>query len=288
MKHFLQLFCLSALALSTAIGCIKKPVDEEENPASLEQVQQALSDAWGTADPLTMAPNDFLFQETEQTLENNASPFFVLQEGITISKKEELPDQFLYTFLYQTRVLKEGSESQQSTREDRRSVGKADPSLTEHRIEPFQRLKPFADDYQMSLGFERFYGLAFACAKSEGLDKYCKEELGVDNCEIQCSNLSVSETISPLPQLIKEQPNCGGFENCTYRLKKVAFDWMISLKKGESVEKQRVNYSVSLSPDMPFLSRLTEYCFKQLYPVQNQKVLVTTCTKLRNFKRGGT
>ncbi len=287
MKDLLQFLFLSALTLSSAIGCIKKPLDEEENPATIEQVQQALADAWGTADPLTMEPNDFLFQETEQTLENNPTPFFVLQEGITISKKEELPDQFLYTFLYQNRVIKEGSEGQQSTREDHRSVGKADPSLRASQLEPFQQLKPLADDYQMSLGFERFYGLAYACVKSEGLDKYCKEELGVDSCEIQCSNLSVSETVSPLPPLIKEQPNCGGFENCSYRLKKVAFDWMIALKKGESVEKQRVNYSVTLSPDMPFFSRLTEYCFKQLYPVQNQKVLVTTCTKLRNFKRGG-
>lgn len=276
------------VCMTTVVSCIKKPLDEEANPASIEQVQSALSEGWGSADPLTMAPNDFLFQETEQKIENNQTPFFVLQEGITISKKEELATEFLYTFLYQNRVVKEGAEGKESTREDHRSVGKPDAALAMAKSLQINKLKTFADDYQMSLGFERLYGLAFACVKSDGLDKYCKEELGVDSCEIQCSNLVSTEEVKPVPDLIKAQENCGGFENCTYMVKKVAFDWTIALKKGESVEKQRVNYSISLSPDMPFFSRMTEYCFRQLYPVQNQKVLVTTCTKLKNFKRGGT
>lgn len=280
---------LLLICTTAAVSCIKKPLDEEANPAPIEQVQSALSEAWGSADPLTMAPNDFLFQETEQKIENNQTPFFVLQEGITISKKEELPTEFLYTFLYQNRVVKEGVEGKESSREDHRSVGKPpDPALATVQGTQANKLKSFADDYQMSLGIERLYGLAYACVKSDGLDKYCKEELGVDSCEIQCSNLVSTEVVKPVPDLIKAQTNCGGFENCSYRVKNVAFDWTIALKKGESVEKQRVNYSISLSPDMPFFSRMTEYCFRQLYPVQNQKVLVTTCTKLKNFKRGGT
>lgn len=270
------------------VSCIKKPLDEESSPASSEQVQSALSTAWGSADPLTMAPNDFLFQETEQRIETNQTPFFVLQEGVTISKKEELETSFLYTYLYQSKVIKEGVEGAQSTREDHRSVGKADPALTVVQKNLAATLKPMADDYQLTLGFERLYGLAYACTKSDGLDKYCKEELGFDSCEIQCSNLKSTEATIPVPDLIRAQENCGGFQNCNYKVKTVAFDWTISLKKGESVEKQRVNYSIKLSPDMPFFSRLTEYCFRQLYPVQNQKVLVTTCTKLKNFKRGGT
>lgn len=279
---------LLVLLVSTLTSCIKKPLDEEEIPSSVEEIQSTLSEAWGSADPLTMATNDFLFQETEQKLESNPTPFFVLQEGITISKKEELEKEFLYTFLYQNRVIKEGAEGKESTREDHRSVTKADPALAIAKNVSSNELKTMADDYQMTLGFERLYGLAYACVKSDALDKYCKEQLGVDSCDIQCSNLKVSEEMRPVPDLIKAQPNCGNFANCSYRIKKVSFDWTVALTKGESVEKQRVNYSISLSPDMPFFSRVTEYCFRQLYPVQNQKVLVTTCTKLKNFKRGGT
>lgn len=285
--NLLKQSLLCALLLMGATSCIKKPLDEEEASATPAEVQSALSESWGHADPLTMAPNDFLFQETEQKLESNPTPFFVLQEGITITKKEETDTEYLYTYLYQNRVIKEGTEGKESTREDHRTVTKSAPATVAAQSLPQDPLRAFAEDYQMTLGFERLYGLAYACVKSDALDKYCKEQLGMDSCEIQCSNLKSREEVKPVPDLIKSQDNCGGFANCSYKVKKVDFDWTIALKKGSSVEKQRVNYSISMSPDMPFFSRMTEYCFRQLIPVQNQKVLVTTCTKLKNFKRGG-
>lgn len=286
MTTWLKLTLL-AFTISSLVSCIKEPLQEEENPATVAEVQSALSEGWGSADPLSMTPNDFLFQETEQTLENNPNPFFVLQEGITVSKKEETATEYLYSFLYQSKVYKQGEEGKESTREDHRSVTKADPAVAMAKNLRANELKTLADDYQMTLGYERLYGLAYACLKSDALDKYCKEQLKVDSCEIQCSNLKVSDVIRPAPDLMKTQPDCGGLTDCSLRTKTVNFDWTLALKSGESVEKQKVNYSVSFSPDLPFLSRMTEYCFRQLYPVQNQKVLVTTCTKLKNFKRGG-
>lgn len=279
------------LLLATAgclASCIKEPVDEADIPATSEEVQSALSEAWGQADPLSMTPNDFLFQETEQKLESNPEPFFVLQEGITISKKEETATDYVYTFLYQNKVYKQGEEGSQSTREDHRSVSKGTPaaSVAAKALAFTPPIKTFADDYQMTLGFERLYSLAYACVKTDSIDKYCKENLGVDSCDIKCSNLKAEEETVPVPDQMKARPGCGGFADCTYRVKRVKFDWTISLKKGDSVETQRVNYAVALSPDMPFFSRLTEYCFRQLFPVQTQKVLVTTCTKLKDYKKG--
>lgn len=286
-------YLVMLLATSSVISCVKQPQEEEEVPTTIDAVQSSLSDAWGHADPLTMTPNDFLFQETEQKLETNPSPFFVLQEGVTVSKKEETDKEWVYTFLYQTKVYKQGQEGAQSTREDHRSVTKKDPALAvTQQARSNAVLKPLADDYQMTLGFERLYNLAYACAKTDSLDKYCKEELKVDSCDITCSNLKVTEQMVPVPDLIKTQPNCGGYASCMYRTKKVAFDWTIALTHNGAVEKQKVNYSVTLSPDMPFLSRMTEYCYRQLVTIPphdnqaEQKVLVTTCTKLRNFKRG--
>lgn len=287
-----KIIVLLALTASM-VSCIKEPVEETETPATAQEVYSAVAQGWGNTDPLTMAPNDFLFQETEQTIENNPKPFYVLQEGITISKKEEQTDSWLYTFLYQTKVYKQDQEGAQSTREDHRTVGKANAAVTMAQnalraAKPYASLKTLAEDNQMSLGFERIYGLAGSCVKSDALDKYCKEDLGMDSCEIQCSNLKTADEVRPLPDMIKAQPNCGGFADCTYHVKTVQFNWTISLKKGESVETQKVNYSIALSPDMPFFSRMNEYCYRQLYTVQDQKVLVTTCTKLKNFKKGGT
>lgn len=298
IRSWKQATLILLLAVSI-LSCIKNPLDEEDVPALPEELQSALSEGWGQADPLTMKPDDFLFQETEQKIENDQKPFFVLQEGITISKKEETATEFLYTFLYQNKVIKRDQEGTASTREDHRSVSKPAAPATPaaltaqvnslHLLKNLQSkdLKALTDDYQMILGFERLYGLAYACTKSDSIDKYCKEQLKVESCEIQCSNLKVTNDIVPVPDLIKEQPNCGGYTNCSLNTKKIAFDWTIALKSGQTIEKQRVNYSVTLSHDLPFFARMTEYCYRQLITVQNQKILVNTCTKLRNFKKAG-
>lgn len=288
MNFSIQKASLVLVICLFAVSCIKDPLAEDvaDTATTPEEIQAALSEGWGQADPLTMEPNDFLFQETEQTIENDKNPFFVHQEGITISKKEETATQFLYTFLYQSKTVKQGVEGSLSTREDHRTVTKQAAAAS--FIKPdlaAQNLKTFADDYQMVLGFERLYGLAYACTKSDSLDKYCKEQLKVDSCEIQCFNLKVTTGTMPVPPLVKEQPNCGGYKDCLWQTKNISFDWTISLKSATSTEKQRVNYSLTLSPDLPFFSRMTDYCFRQLFTIQNQKVLVNTCTRLRNFKK---
>ncbi|MGZ3769204.1 MAG: hypothetical protein ACXWRG_06045 [Bdellovibrio sp.] len=289
----------SAVVFLTAVStlsCIKEPKEEANVPATPQEVQTALAKAWGQSDPLTMTPGDFLFQETEQKIESNTDPFFVLQEGITISKKEETSTDFLYTFLYQSKVIKQNQEGTASTREDHRTVSKPSATTTPavvnnlNSLEYIKELKlgnveTYADDYQMTLGIERFFGLLSACFKSDSLDQYCKNQLKLESCDIQCSNLKVTEEVTPVPALMKVQPSCGGYANCSINTKKVAFDWTISLKNGQAVEKQKVNYTVSFSPDFPFFARMTEYCYRQLITVQNQKVLVNTCTKLRNYKK---
>lgn len=282
-----KIFLFSALSSAALLSsCINTKLENEDTPASLVEVQDALASAWGEADPLTMTPGDFLFQETEQRINGNPDPFYVLQEGISISKKEDLPTEYKYTYLYQTREYKNGQEGSLSTREDTRSVGKA-PGAQTLNLPGLQKnpdeILPHALDNQMTLGFERVVGLLFACEQTAELDKYCKESLKVDSCKITCSNLKTSESQVPVPTAIQQQTNCGGFASCQWTEKIVAFDWEIQFKTGGSIETQRVNYSIALSPDLPFFARLTRYCFRQLYPIQGTQLLVDTCTHLRNF-----
>lgn len=287
MKHFLQPLLLTVL-LTSVVSCIKAPeMEEDENPSTITDVQNALAESWGEADPLTMAPNDFLLQQTFRKIENGEDRLW-LQEGITISKKEERATDWLYTYLYQTETLTSDGNTQQSTREDHRQVTKAEPTM-----EVFNRaialngeIKPMADDLQMSLGFERLIGLAYACQLTSDQDKVCKEVLGYDSCEIKCFNLKVTEEMRPAPDLMKAQQNCGGLAGCSMRVKTVSFDWAAYYKKGEVTEKQKVNYSISMTQDLPFFSRVTDYCYRALASAGTQKALVTVCTRLANYKGG--
>lgn len=297
------------ILLVGSLSCMKKPnMDENATPATPQEVQKALSQSWGQADPLTMTPNDFVYHETEQRLEQQ-DPRLVLQEGITVSKKEESANEFDYTFLYQSAVIS-GNQSQQSTREDHRCVAKtqsgcSQPAIatvpgsvaqsdtaataavkTLSRMQAAAEVKPYSSDLQMTLGFERFVGLIYSCVKSDALDKYCKEELGADSCDIKCSNLVSTDEVQDAPPLMKAQPNCGDLPDCKLRLHRVSFDWSFVLKKGTSAQTQKINYTIALSPDLPFLSRVVEYCSRGLIdiPQTGNKVLVSICNRVKNYK----
>jgi hypothetical protein len=227
----------------------------------------------------------------------------MLREGITVSGKTEDAEKYTYKYAYQFQTVRGNTETPLATKEDSRTVSKPQQSSAEQvaqmnmaaGIQNMQKkdLKPMSEDYAMSLGFEKVFGLAYACIKSESTDKYCKESLELDSCDIQCANLTVKESMRPVPDEVKARPNCDGYANCMWRTKTVAFDWIINFRKGTSVETHRVNYLVNIAQDLPFIARMTDYCFRQLLtvttpdpndPMNGRKVLVNTCTSLKNFK----
>lgn len=310
MRSLTTRLVLVAALTATGLSCMKKPdMDENDTPTSVQEVQSAMAQSWGHADPATMAPNDFLYQETEQKLDQQ-EPRVALQEGITISKKEETTKEFNYTFLYQAAVIT-GDQTQQSTREDHRCVARTDdgcaatPSsgspttsdTTPAALKGLSRLqaaasgatiKPLSDDLQLTLGFERFLNLAYSCQKSDTLVKYCQQQLGLDTCDIKCSNLKAADETQDAPPLIQSQTNCGGLTDCKVHLKRVSFDWSFIATKGTETHKQKINYTIALSPDMPFFSRVMEYCSRGLVtvPSTGNQVLISVCNRVKNYKAG--
>ncbi|MFM6926894.1 MAG: hypothetical protein ACKOX6_00430 [Bdellovibrio sp.] len=302
MRSYLKYALVLALTAGT-LSCMKQPeLEENDVPTTLEAVQSSLINAWGTVSPLTMLKGDFVYQETDQKIDN-MDPKLALQEGITISNITETSKEYDYTFLYQSAVIT-GDNSSQSTREDHRSVLKdtnagSNSTLVQNNVSQaalkvaqlnlrkLSSVKAMADDLQMTLGFERLIMLAYSCRMTDELQKYCKENLKVDSCEIKCSNLSATSEVRPAPDLMKAQPNCGGLQDCQMNVKTVSFDWAILLKTGNITEKQKVTYTLSMTQDLPFLSRVLDYCSRGLVQIPNSstKVLVTVCNKLKNFKR---
>jgi hypothetical protein len=43
---------------------------------------------------------------------------------------------------------------------------------------------------------------------------------------------------------------------------------------------------MTISPDVPYLSRLTEFCYQGLVAASNQKVLVKICNRVQNYELG--
>ncbi|MBO9668175.1 MAG: hypothetical protein J7501_15340, partial [Bdellovibrio sp.] len=198
-----------------------------------------------------------------------------------------------YKFAYQANVINADGTSKPWSREDSREVMKPSAStdsalkvakLNLHKLSSVQTM---SDDLQMTLGFERLIMLAHSCEMTDELQKYCVENLKVDSCEIKCGNLSSVAEVRDAPPLIAKQTNCGGLKDCKLNVKKVTFDWTIILKTGQNVEKQKVSYTLAMTQDLPFLSRVLDYCSRGLVQIPNSssKVLVTVCNRVKNFER---
>jgi hypothetical protein len=298
---------LAALVLS-ALSCKERaPIDTKNIPASVQEIQTALSESWGLADPLTMAKGDYLYQETTQKIDS-MDPRLTLQEGITISDRKETDSEIDYTYLYQTQYWV-GNDQKTSTEEDHRAVSKPKSTSTTDTTSSTTTTTPSTDPavqavqknfvhtkdataadatQHMTLGFEHLVNLAYSCQNSDALTKYCKEELALDSCTVQCANLTVSSEVRPAPALIKSQANCGGLLNCQLNIKNVSFDLNFSQTKNNVVTTTKATYTVALSPDMPFLSRMMDYCVRGMVkaPTSSQYYLATVCTTVQNFIRG--
>ncbi len=317
MTKLLKLGALFVCATALT-SCLSNETNKvSEHRASFTEVGTAMAEIFN-ADPLAMRKGDFLFTETEQTLDTQA-PRLYLQEGVTIiDKTKEMVTpttrRWNYAFAYQTKLYS-GNTPQASTREASRYAEEdllcsgANPDAdcpatatasvmnqlrqTSASIRPLATvknldMKTFADDLQMSLGVEKAYSLIQQCAKPDGLDKYCQEQFKAESCDLYCSNLKVWEETRTPPDLIKDQENCGGLPDCKLKVKIIKFDSIFEVKTPSAIEKQKISYHIALSPDLPYLSKLVELCQRGLIQIDSSKLLVTICSKVKNFERGPT
>lgn len=302
-----------SLAALTLVSCIKaEELNKAEKATDAASVFQAVGEAWGSVDPETIKKDDFLYEETVFKVENQS--FIAQQEGVTVLNSEDFnvdgdpkkPARKL-TFAVQRVTYKNQDDTgSASTVQDdftfllptaaaqnhapsELKILKKNMDATLYPLESLKaraEIKPFGEG--LELGYERMYMLAQSCMKPDQLQEYCRKELGADECDIQCTNLNVGEEVRPAPTAMQTLENCGGLPDCKMRVKTVAFNWTFILKKGNIEERQKVNYNVAISPDLPFFARLVDNCARGLgsVPGSSQKFLVTSCTHLGKFKPG--
>lgn len=270
-------FLVVLLSLLVTTSCMKKLADsDDDGPAvSAESVQDSLIQAWGDVDPATIQKNEFAYFEREQKIQDE-DPVTILQEGITVSDRQVGSDEIVYTLLHQINDLSNGS-SKLSTTEEQVSVDLSGTSAMKEMALAAQSLnKEDSGVQQTALGVQTMQSLVTACVKDTDWD-------------VECHNLQYSETTRPAPDLVKDQANCLGLPDCQIRVRNVSFDLVLNVKNDDgTTSRQKVQYWVAVSPDVPYLSRLMDFCYRGLVDVPSlgQKVLVQTCSYVKNFKPG--
>lgn len=318
ISRYLLIAALTTVSLATT-SCLEKETEtQKDKPFAASDVASELLNAWDYSNPLsdpvdTMAVRNFVYYDNTQQLETSA-PRVYLQEGITLMDRtiatdpdKPANDLYTYFFAYQT-VKYDGDVASPSTRQQERtaSVPKPSPTPTPAALGAAAALKgadldlklmalntsgqdnsvrAMEEDLFMQLGYEKIVILPQYCASSPDLEKACQEQLGADTCSRSCSNLvSYSEVVDP-PALIKAQPDCGGLPNCKMTLKRIKFDSTFTVVKKGATQTQKIIYSIAVSPDLPFLARVYEFCQRGLFNYNSSKILLKNCTVLRDYQK---
>ena len=283
LKHSSK-FMLGAAFLTTA--CMQTPELDVSpgTPVTATNVQQALLRAWGDVDPATLNLNEFVAIDQEQSLPTGESRIG-FQVGTTVLEKTPTPDVWKIKLAQQKKEFTSDGTKLSTIQRDfelprtvldlqalkAEAIRQSALNGTPETPSIFVR-----NDFPLSI--EWLTGLLYSC-------------VATPDFQSSCYNLRSSEELVDAPALVRQTPDCGGLANCKMNLKRVAFDVVVVTKEKETKEeKQKVRYNIAFSPDLPFLSRLYEYCFQGLISLKpnTPKILIKICNRVVNFQRGQT
>lgn len=295
MIQFLRRSAL-LLLLIAATSCLKPPSESDDNGpvVAADEVQKAVLNAWDNADFNSIKLNEFLYIEQDQKI-STLDPKVVYKEASQIIARTENTDSITYKFLIRSQAMENGNFKPVTSFENDIEAAKSNPSVTGGATTASTSGKAIpksVDELQQSMangsvgvrsgaGNTHFLGvltiqnMLSACVKSE-------------NWDVTCHNLQVSEGVTSPPTGVSSQQNCGGIPDCQIRYKKVSFDLVVNFKDEDSgnTRTEKVVYDMTISPDVPYLSRLMEFCYQGMVPTATQKVLVKICNRVQNFQPG--
>lgn len=102
-----------------------------------------------------------------------------------------------------------------------------------------------------------------------------------------CHNLSVVDSDWKVPAVSANQHGCSDPYNCYVKAKRIEFDLLQKYNLDADGKPRRVHYSLVLSQEVPFTSRVLEYCTRALYDIgADQKVLADMCYKVNRYSFG--
>lgn len=274
MKRWL----LVLTALAASASCMKKPdlTQEDGEPVGSQALAESITRIWG--DPSldqvasgssfhSVAEGDFVY--TEKTQEVSSLPKkVILQDGKTV-----LPVDEDATFK-RLRIAQQNRDF--STEENPPDVS-FEFGLDYNKVLRKLSFEPSSNG-GVPLGIVTMLSMRYACTPPPD-----------GKWKVECFNLQTWEEEEAAPPLIAAQAGCGGLPDCRWRKKVMSF-----VRATEYVDpdtntqvRAKIIYTMKTSPDAPFLARLTDFCFRGLATVGNQKIPVTICESVRNFRRGG-
>jgi hypothetical protein len=277
-----------------ATSCLQPPSKTDDNgPAvSAEAVQDAIINAWGDVDFSEVRLNEYLYIEQDQKI-STLDPRVVYKESTQVTDRTENGEDVTFKMYVRSTALDNGVFKPITALEDEITVRKgatstkptsATASAKGEFASSLEQLQKSMQDGTVGLrsgdsrnhfiGYLAFANLLGNCVAKEGWD-------------VSCHNLQVTEGVRSAPIGVSGQPDCGGIPNCQVHYKKVSFEMVVNVTdENGATHPEKIVYEIVLSPDVPYMSHLLDFCFQGMVPAGAQKVVVKICNRVQNFEVG--
>ena len=300
------LFLIIAVAnfLSCTIKRNGEPVDFGPQ-ATTPQLNKALLDAIGNADPSQIKVGQFVHFSTTELLNGNQIVQVMSDTGQTVVSREETVDAVKLDVI-QNKIVYGKNQQQKSSLEYQMSLSKSIAAATATVAATEMAIAELRKVQQNLIVANPAYLATFDVpspapvptptpnAPPDAPSDTPAPASAPTGSNVSIHRLIVSDSIEVPPGDTASQPDCLGIPNCKIHVHHVSFDQVIV----SGGTPDRVHFELAVSPDVPMLAgyRMTplfEYfpglikaCVTLQVPIgtSGSKVLVTECNILENFR----
>lgn len=301
-----------------ALSCLHPPEFDKEDgtPFSEEALQDNLAESWGEFNPHEMLKGEINYQEKSVKISTSeARPVLLKTTSVyDVAPFVEDPSYLVYTLAMKSKEDPEHDLPTPSVRERNIIVPtQSEESSTAvyanknpeamglaarlHRL-AFKSVKKYSNDPNYPILSEapklldeesdsQLISVDLLLSVWHMCTPPTKELVAAGLVSIECFNLKTTPLTKVIPKT-NLGDGCQGFPDCRIKAKKIEFDIVYVTKESETslTTRTKLFYSVTVSAEAPFLSKVLELCYKGMAAVQNQKFPVTICHNTTNFLVG--
>lgn len=252
MKNIFIILC-SIFILGLNISCLKKQNLEEQNlgPAvAANDIQQKMGEAVGALDFASVKVNEYSSITSTITLEDSQN-IKRFKQDLRVKSITNTQAEFSIDFVHS---LENYLQTELSFANIERKYNPFSPTKTDPLLLPI---------------------LYYFTGKD-----YCRED------KVTCHNLTVSPiSVSLNPSLVDTQI-CPNPQACQVSARKIEFDLLDGRELNDQGKPTRSHYTFTVAAQLPFLSKVLQYCVRGLMPYGNRKVVAENCVFVNSINSG--
>jgi|GEM_PF-2229038 len=112
-------------------------------------------------------------------------------------------------------------------------------------------------------------------------DEATQKSLGSRILKVTYHDLQIKKSFEPPPVAVTKSKDCSRIENCEIEMTTIDYEVVFHFADS-TIQKHQIQWKIS--PDVPFFATILSQCATTLVPLDNLRVLVKQCQKVRDFK----